>query len=123
MWAVEWRYLDFETSEDADGHVTFDALATVGAAQWPALLAEVAALLRWAEQDFGGQRGPLDDGGDWDVELQGAQEAVTPLAFAEVDSEGRLSAEARGSTALRYSLSITLSGNAAFAEAWHARWG
>lgn len=121
--AVRWRYLDFDISEDADGNVTFDALATVAAAQWPALLAEVAALLQWAERDFGGQRAPLDEGGDWDCELQGSQEAVTPLAFAGPDAGGQLQALPHGTATLRYTLGVTVSGNAAFAEAWHAHWG
>lgn len=121
--AVPWRYLDFEVSEDADGNVTFDALASVAAAQWPALMAEVESLLQWAEHGFGGHRAPLDDGGDWDCELQGSQEAVTPLAFSGPGLSGRLDAEPRGDSTLRYTLSVTVSGNAAFADAWHARWG
>jgi len=120
---MAWRYLDFELSEDADGHVTLDALATVPAAQWPALLQEVASVLRWAEQDFGGQRAPLDEGGEWDVELQGAQEAVTPLVFGVDGAGGHVGAEPRGTPALRYTLSLTVTGTAAFADAWHARWG
>ena len=42
------RFLQFDCSEDSAGLASFEAMASVGAAQWPALQAEVAAVLDWA---------------------------------------------------------------------------
>lgn len=67
---MAFDYLDFEYSEDEDGNGTWDALASVSPARWPQLLAEITTLLQWAQQRFRGERGPLDEGGDWDLDLQ-----------------------------------------------------
>lgn len=62
-------YLDFEYSEDEDSNGTWDAMASVAASRWPALLDEVDQVLQWAHHQFGGHRAPLDEGGDWDYDL------------------------------------------------------
>ena len=41
--AAVLHYLDFDYSEASDGNATWDAMASVTAAQWSALLAETAA--------------------------------------------------------------------------------
>lgn len=63
-------YLDFDYSEDEDGNATWDAMASVPAARWEVLLGEVQQVLTWASRDFGGRRGALDEGADWDFDLQ-----------------------------------------------------
>lgn len=117
MHAPTLRFLDFDVSEDADGHGSFDAMANVSDAQWPALLAEVQSVLDWAEAQFPGARGPLEDGALWDCALQGQQEVQTPLHL-ERDTQGQLHATPDGPGLLRRTLTLTLSGTAAFAEAF-----
>lgn len=64
------QYLIFDASDDCEGIGTWEAMASVRAADVPAVLAEVQAVLTWAEQHSPGPRGPLDDGGIWDADQQ-----------------------------------------------------
>lgn len=119
------RFLDFDHAEDTDGHHTFEAMAVVSAVQWPALQAEVQAVLRWAGEHFPAGPQPLDDGGDWDADLHGALETVQPLVFdltSAAQADG-LRAQPQGQAQQRHSLTFTVSGTAAFAAAWHDAWG
>lgn len=107
-------WLDFDFSEDADGHGSFDAMAAVAPAQWPALQAEVLRVLAWAEDTFPQARGPLEEGGTWDFELQAVEEVATTL-HVEVDVPARALQVQRGATgAPRTTLSITLTGTPEF---------
>ena len=67
---MTFNYLIFEASDDGEGTGTWDAMASARAADVPAVLAEVQAVLTWAEQHSPGPRGPLDDGGTWDADQQ-----------------------------------------------------
>ncbi|HEY8359198.1 MAG TPA: hypothetical protein VIL30_17250 [Ramlibacter sp.] len=117
---MELAYLDFDFSEDAEGHGSFDAMAAVATAQWPALQAEVLRVLAWAEQAFPGQRAPLEEGGSWDCELQGVEEVATTLHVA-ADPQGRVLRLDRGATgAPRLTLSITIVGTEAFCAAFRS---
>ncbi len=62
------QYLLFEASDDGEGNGTWDAMASVRAAQLPEVMNEVQAVLAWAEVHSPGPRGPLDDGGAWDAD-------------------------------------------------------
>jgi hypothetical protein len=117
---VNLHYLDFESSADADGHGSFDAMASAGPAQLAALELEVMGVLAWAHRAFGGRRGPLDEGGEWDYELQGVQEVATTLAVAYDPSAPRLALEPGLTGAPRVTLSLTLSGTPQFCEAFRA---
>ena len=64
------NYLIFDASDDGEGTGTWEAMASVRAADVPAVLAEVQAVLDWAENHSPGPRGPLDDGGTWDADQQ-----------------------------------------------------
>ncbi len=87
------HYLSFDLSDDAQGVTTIEALASTDAATHPAVLAEVQQVLDWAWQHFGSTHGPVEDGMDWDHDLQvsiepGGWHAVTltlaaSSAFAE----------------------------------------
>ena len=116
-------YLDFDVSEDADGHGSFDAMASAAPAQLAALQAEVLRVLDWAHRDFSGQRGPLDDGGDWDYELQGVQEIATPLEVRYDPAAVRLQLEPGATGAPRVTLSLTLSGTPQFCAAFRDAFG
>lgn len=67
-------FLEFDYSEDAQGVGTFDAMASVRSGQVAAVRAEVAQVLDWAHGAFPGLRAPLDEGGEWDFNLQEQQE-------------------------------------------------
>lgn len=116
-------YLDFDFSEDAQGHGSFDAMASATPAQLPSLQAEVLRVLAWAERDFGGRRGPLDEGGDWDYELQGVQEVATPLDVAWDRAGARLQLARGAAGAPRVTLSLTLGGTPQFCAALRDAFG
>jgi hypothetical protein len=120
---VKLHYLEFDSSEDADGHGSFDAMASAGPSQRAALEAEVAALLAWAHRVFPGRRGPLDDGGEWDYELQGVQEVATTLDVAYDPSTARLALEPGSTGAPRVTLSLTLTGTPQFCAAFLREFG
>ena len=67
---TELRYLDFDYSEDTEGHGTFDAMASTSPEKTPEVHAEIAQVLAWAEATFPDSRGALDEGGTWDCDLQ-----------------------------------------------------
>ena len=95
--ALSLQYLDFDHSEDDAGCGTWDAMASVWPAQLDAVQAEVALVLDWAQREFPGDHGPLDDGGEWDYDL------------LTIEEEGR------------HTLTFTVSGTPAFGAAWRAR--
>ena len=70
MSAAPLHYLIFDASDDGEGTGTWDAMASVRAAELPAVMAEVQAVLAWADKHSPGPRGPLDEGGDWDADQQ-----------------------------------------------------
>jgi hypothetical protein len=109
-------YLEFDYSEDAEGHGSFDAMAAAAPAQFGALQAEVLRVLDWAHRSFGAPA-PLEEGGEWDVELQGVRELATPLAVRYQAGRG-LALQAEGPETQRTTLTLTLSGTAAFCGAF-----
>lgn len=115
-------FLDFDASEGGDGSGTFDAMATVAAAHWPALQAELAQVLAWCQRQFPGGRGPLDEGGTWDLDLQAREERSRALPLDWDGAGGRLApAPATGPETLRYTVSLSIVGTPAFSEAFRAR--
>lgn len=62
------HYLIFDASDDGEGIGTWDAMASVRAAQVPEVMKEVQAVLAWADGHSPGPRGPLDEGGVWDAD-------------------------------------------------------
>ena len=68
-------YLSFDVSDNADGVITLEALASTSAAQHAAVLAEVRRVLDWAWQHFPHTHGRAEDGMEWDHDLQDVVEA------------------------------------------------
>ena len=64
------RLLTLDISDNDEGIVTIEALASTSAAQHAAALAEAQALLDWAWRMFPHTHGPADDGGEWYHDLQ-----------------------------------------------------
>jgi hypothetical protein len=95
-------FLDFDDSEDPDGGGSFDAMASVQQAQLAAVRAEIAVVLDWAETTFAGQRAQLDEGGEWDADLQERVEGTSPVWHV---------------------LTLSVSGSASFCAAFRERFG
>jgi hypothetical protein len=114
-------FLDFDCSEDEDGNVSFDALASVAPAQLTALQAELARVLDWANDEFADDRGPLDDGGSWDHAISAVSEVSTPVALERIGNEWRMSPGVPG--APRFTISFTLTGTPAFGAAFRQAFG
>ena len=72
------RYLNFDLSESGEGVTTLEAMATTGADHHAAVMAEVQQVLAWAERQFPHSHGPVDDGCDWQHELQVVVEPGAP---------------------------------------------
>lgn len=115
------RFLHFDCSEDSAGLASFEAMASLGAAQWPALQAEVAAVLDWAHQGFAGVRGPLEEDGDWDYDLHASLETVAALELDYDPAARRLAGGPVGEGLPRYTLTLTLGGTPGFAQALRER--
>lgn len=64
------NYLIFDASDDGEGTGSWEAMASVRVTDLPAVLAEAQAVLAMAERHAPGPRGPLDEGGVWDADLQ-----------------------------------------------------
>ena len=64
------HYLIFDASDDGEGTGSWEAMASVRATDLPAVQAEVQAVLTAAERQPPGPRGPLDEGGVWDTDVQ-----------------------------------------------------
>jgi len=114
-------YLDFDFSGDAEGHGSFDAMAAAAPAQLPALQAEVLRVLDWAHRGFG-PPAPLEEGGEWDMELQGVREVATTLDVRYAPGSA-LELHPAGTGEPRTTLSLTLSGTPAFCAAFRQAFG
>ncbi len=120
---MQLDYLDFDYSEDAEGAGTFDAMASTGASQVAAVHAEIAAVLAWAHAAFAGRRGLLDEGGEWDFDLQAVQEFSLPETLAYDEDSGGLTVRPGTPGAPRHTVSLSIGGSPAFCEAFRAQFG
>jgi hypothetical protein len=94
------RYLTVDVSDNAEGVVTIEALASTPAGHHAAALAEAQQVLDWAWSAFPHGHGPADDGGEWDHDLQ-----------AGIEGDGW------------HAVRLTLTGTPGFADAFAARFG
>lgn len=62
--------LGFDLSDSGDGVTTLEALASTAIEAHAAVLAEVDQVLTWAWREFPNSHGPVDEGHDWDHDLQ-----------------------------------------------------
>ena len=65
---MQLNYLIFDASDDGEGTGTWEAVASVREGDVGAVWAEVKAVIDQAESTAPGPRGPLDEGGAWDVD-------------------------------------------------------
>lgn len=115
------QYLDFDYHEDAQGHGTFEAMASVPAQRLPALEAEIVRVLDWAHAGFAGQRAALDEGGEWDYQLEAQQEWSVPETLDYDEAARHLRRHPGAAGPVRHVLTLTLSGTASFCEALRQR--
>lgn len=101
QYAMALDYLEFDYSEDEEGTGTWDAMASVKAERVPELAGEIEALLRWASQKFAGRQGALEDGNDWDYDLQAQDDDGEPLSARFDRAAGRLELQASATAAPR----------------------
>lgn len=118
-------YLDFDFSDDGQGQGSFDAMAAVTPAQWPALRAEVQRVLAWAHDSFGPPQGEVrgdgdGDGAEWDYDLQGVREVPYPLSMDYDSRLGLLQLREGPPGEARLTLSLTLTGSPGFCDALRA---
>jgi hypothetical protein len=119
------QLLDFDCSEDAEGVVCWDALAQPAPQHNKALLQEVAQVLRWAHDFDHKGPGPLENGANWDFDLQvtllrngGKPQVATPRF---VPSTGQLSLLPEPIDTQNLSLRLTLSGTPGFVQAFRTQ--
>ena len=108
------EYLEFDYSEDEEGTGTWDAMASVKAERVPALAAEIAQLLQWAQRQFAGCQGAVEEGMEWDYDLQSQDDEgqSLPAKFDAGSGQLTLLASATGYT----TVSLSLSGSARFGD-------
>lgn len=123
---MDLQLLDFDCSEDTEGVVCWDALAQPHPRHNSALLHEVAQVLTWAHGFDAQGPGPLEDGANWDFDLQATlhSDGQLPLAasivFNPATGQTTLSPPAQD---LRIALSLSLSGAPGFVQAFRDHWG
>ncbi|SDM19745.1 hypothetical protein SAMN05428957_103112 [Oryzisolibacter propanilivorax] len=117
------HFLDFDYSEDEEGLATWDAMASVTAERLADLQSEIDEVLAWACQAFGDRMGPQEEGGLWQYDLQCEQEGQALTELPADPATGRVRWPARLERQDRITLSLSLSGERAFAEAFAARFG
>ena len=71
---IELRILTVDVSDNDEGVVTIEALASTSAARRAAALAEAQQVLDWAWRAFPHTHRPADEGGEWDHDLQVSDE-------------------------------------------------
>ena len=127
---MDLQLLDFDCSEDTEGVVCWDALTQPHPRHNGALLHEVAQVLAWAHGFDAQGPGPLEDGANWDFDLQARLHPVgqasedTRLLFDE--EKGQIHMDAADLAHLLthpMALSLSLSGTPGFAQAFRERWG
>ncbi|WP_298009487.1 hypothetical protein [uncultured Aquabacterium sp.] len=91
------HYLTFEISEDTDGIGTAEGMASTDAAAHAQALAEAQTVLVWAQAHSPLGHGPLEEGFEWDHDLQ-------------ISREGDW-----------HTVTLTLSGTMAFLDAFRER--
>lgn len=117
------RYLNFDYAEGTDGTGSFEAAASTWPDQVQAVHAEIVQVLAWAYAEFPNQRGPLDEGFDWDYDVHGMQEMTAPEVLHYDELTRQLSVEAGPASKPRHTLTLSLSGTPAFCEAFIQQFG
>ena len=126
---MDLQLLDLDCSEDTEGVVCWDALAQPHPRHNNALLHEVAQVLAWAHGFDAQGPGPLEDGANWDCDLQAtlhpAGQAAQDACLVFDADKGVITPQATDLAHLLthpMALSLSLSGTPGFAQAFRERW-
>ena len=117
------KYLDFDYSEDGQGTGTFDAMASVTPDQLAAVHADIARVLDWAHASFPDAQGDLDEGGEWDCDLESQQEWSLDEGLVYHPHSHRFSLHPQPPGRPRHTLSLSLTGTPQFCEAFRRVFG
>jgi hypothetical protein len=127
---MDLQLLDFDCSEDTEGVVCWDALAQPQPRHNSALLHEVAQVLTWAHGYDAQGPGSLEDGANWDFDLQATRhpgsQAAQDVRLVFDAQKGQIqwdTAELSQLLTHPMALSLSLSGTPGFAQAFRERWG
>lgn len=112
------NYLLFDYSEDTAGVGVFEAMASTHAAQAGLVRDEVAQVLAWAFDQFADERGPVDDGFEWDYELQSVQEWSQPEPLQYEHRTKKVTALTGLPGQPRHTVTLSITGSAVFCEAF-----
>lgn len=115
------HYLDFEYHEDAEGFGTFDAMASTAPAHVAAVRAEIAFVLDWAHAAFPDRCAPLEEGGEWDYNLEGQQEWTAHEVISYDEVTGKFSSQLGPAGAPRHTVTLSISGSPQFCAAFRQR--
>lgn len=117
-------YLVFDAHESTEGVSSFEAMANVNEARWPALQAELVQVLAWCHEWGRAHDAPdpmaLDEGGEWDHSLRVSRELSETLGAAFDSRRSSLRLAQNGDVLVRYDVTLTLSGREAFAADFSA---
>ena len=116
-------YLDFDYAEDSEGIGTLEAMASTWPDQVPAVRAEIARVLDWAFATFAERRGPVEEGGNWDYDLQGMREFTAPQALRYDEVTRQLSVELGPVGKPRHTVTVSISGTREFCAAFRQQFG
>lgn len=117
------NYLDFDYCEDEQGWGTFDAMASTLPAQVAAVHAEIAQVLGWAHATFANLQAPLDDGGEWDFNLQGQQEWTAHETLHYQPGTRQFTCRLSPAGPARHTVTFSISGSPQFCEALRRQFG
>jgi hypothetical protein len=115
------QFLEFDCSEDSEHVVCWDALAQPAARHNSALLREAAQVLTWCHRFSPRSPGALEDGADWDFDLQIHMESTAIQADWHTATQA-LVLSPTPSENDKISLSLSISGAAAFCAAFREHW-
>ncbi len=123
---MDLQYLEFDCTEDTEGVVCWDAMAQPQPRHNSALLQEVAQVLAWAYAWDAQGPGPLEDGANWDFDLQATLHPDGPhpqsVCLSFDPHPGQIT-HPMADLAQALALSLSLSGTPGFAQAFRERWG
>jgi hypothetical protein len=112
------RYLSFDYAEDTDGIGSLEAAASTWPERAQAVHAEIVQVLDWAHAQFPGRRGPIDEGFDWDYDLQGLLEFTAPQALRYDEATRALTVLGDPPGKPRHTVTISVSGSPEFCGAF-----
>lgn len=117
------NYLHFDCGEDTDGVGTLEAMASTWPEQVKAVQAEVARVLDWAYAAFPDRRGPIEEGGDWDYDLQAMQEFTAPETIHYDEVTRLFSTHVGAAGKPRHTVTVSISGTSGFCSAFRQQFG